>query len=240
MRKLEQRSEDRRLAMWTQGKWGGVVFVPGGLLVQGDQFKKVESDTNMDESPAEEQDVPSDTKAAEKAAKALRKVERRERREARVRKMVEGKTTKSTRAVGNRAAEVIDECAEKKQAHDDDETIATGGIILDTETAPNTDQKPKKRKYRKEKHKKRGDTASSIVKSTREDKAVVEFVQLPTPPSEGSALPVIAQTLQSRPRNGRHLLRGRNIQAKRMAFANTKMLDEVRRTPSHQILQGNR
>lgn len=228
MKKFEQRSEDRKLAMWTQGKWGGVVFVPGGLLVQGDQFKKVGSDANMFESPAEGQDVLSGTKAAEKAAKALRKAERRERREARARKKAQDKTTESKSAVGNGVVKEVNEGAERKQSSYNEKRTTTSTVVLDIESAHSTDQKPKKRKRSKEKYKRQSDTAKIMVKSAREDKAVMETVQLPTPPSEGLELPIVAQTLQSRPRNGRHLLRGRNIQAKRMAFTDSKMLDEVR------------
>ncbi len=57
----------------------------------------------------------------------------------------------------------------------------------------------------------------------------MKTIQLPTPPSEGVETPASVQATPSSSRSGRHILRGRNIQAKRMAFADTRMLDEVRK-----------
>ena len=60
---------------------------------------------------------------------------------------------------------------------------------------------------------------------------------MPTPPDEASASSTDAEDVPDiatastipRPtvRNGRQMLRGRNIAAKKMAFADAKMLDEI-------------
>jgi len=62
------------------------------------------------------------------------------------------------------------------------------------------------------------DSKSSNLKRKRSSSKIV--VPLESPKQK----PTTAATPQ---RNGRHLLRGRNIQAKRMAFADMKGLDEI-------------
>jgi len=182
LEKVEKKIENRKLAMFAQGRWGGMVFVPGGLLVQDDPKQKVEaeekreteegtllaeneSDSEMDSDLAQKQekkrkraDQTPEERAQRKAEKKERKDERRQRREAkRLKKLQKGSGT----------------------------------------STPSTD------------------TADLTETST----GASTPVQIP----EINKTPVT----QERSRNGRHLLRGRNIQAKRMAFTDSKGLDQI-------------
>lgn len=102
VKKAEKKIEHRKLAMFAQGRWGGMVFVPGGLLVQEDPKEQripepenvegdVEEDVANDKDP-EELEVLNEKKrkadetprgrAKRKAEKQQRKLARAARREA--------------------------------------------------------------------------------------------------------------------------------------------------------------
>ncbi|ERF68088.1 hypothetical protein EPUS_06899 [Endocarpon pusillum Z07020] len=226
-KKLEQNSEDRKLARWAQGRWGGVIFVPGGLLVQGDKFRKAEDDMNLLGSGFEEQVEPSDLKTR-KAAKALRKAERQKRKEAKGKR--EGKCSVSDSACKTKNDDLTDFTLENPKIKEqvDRSTNSTQEIVVaDIGKSLGTDQMQAKRKCPKEKRKRQVDEADRVMKPCQEGEMIVETVQLPTPPSEAVETPISARAAPSSSRSGRHLLRGRNIQAKRMAFADTRLLDEV-------------
>jgi Pin2-interacting protein X1 len=228
VKKLEQRTEDRKLAMWTQGKWGGVMFVPGGLLVQGDKFRKVEDDASLPGSPAGELVVKSDPEAARKEAKALQKAGRQERREAKVKKRATSDVAGSTCDTTKKMTDSFHENAEDKQRLDSNTGSAQSAVDVDTKTILTTGGKGKRKKTSSDKNKRQQITAYHTMEVVKEREIVIDTIQLPTPPSECWETRAPTPVIQSSSRNGRHLIRGRNIQAKRMAFADTKLLDEVR------------
>ena len=96
---VERKVEERKLAMFAQGKWGGMVFVSGGLLVQRDDFKvNEEVSEKQREFKAMRNDAEAISKAKgrqkgaddgsgvpeeedEAAARARRKQERAEKRQ---------------------------------------------------------------------------------------------------------------------------------------------------------------
>ncbi|KAK5075968.1 telomerase inhibitor [Lithohypha guttulata] len=100
VKEAEKKTENKKLATFAQGRWGGMVFVPGGLLVQEDprSTKADEIKGNEDESASpsdDETNLPSkhntataravessEERANRKAEKRRRKEERRIRREA--------------------------------------------------------------------------------------------------------------------------------------------------------------
>jgi Pin2-interacting protein X1 len=226
VKQLEQKSEDRKLAMWTQGKWGGVMFVPGGLLVQGDNFRKLDDERDSPQTAAARPVESPDQKAARKVAKALRKAERRERKEAKLKTSAEGNAIYA--AVGTETHDpnsTVDNVKNKRSGKNG--ATAPHMADTDTENAIRTDQKKNRREMSKKQYKGLPTAASCAVEMPEQEEVLVDAVQLPTPPSEGQGTPIIAEAVCSGSRNGRHLLRGRHIQAKRMAFADAKLLDEV-------------
>lgn len=171
LQRVEEKIENRKLAMFAQGRWGGMVFVPGGLLVQDDprrqkvEAEEKESDSEVDSDKAEKSerkrkraDETPEERAQRKAEKKGRKEERRQRREAkRLKKLQKG-----------------------------------------------------------------GGTSTPLTETT-------DLTETSTGASTPVQIPEINRTsvAQERSRNGRHLLRGRNIQAKRMAFTDSKGLDQI-------------
>jgi Pin2-interacting protein X1 len=224
---LEQRSEDRKLALWSQGRWGGIMFVPGGLLVQGDEYRSVENEASQPEVIAEESAETSYDRAIRKAAKALRKAERHARREAKWRRIAESQTADPECTVTDSEVEnLTPKDPEKKQMHDGHGGNPQPIVATDIEPALSPDPRQKRKKLAKERHGKQPELANYTANSL-EGKTVFDAVQLPTPPSESGETPLSVQPIPPSSRNGRHIIRGRNIQAKRMAFADAKMLDEV-------------
>jgi Pin2-interacting protein X1 len=196
LEKAEKKAEDRKLVMFAQGKWGGMVFVSGGLLVQRDDFKvqdeKVEEKTVKPRNDAEaiarmkrkqkssedEDAVPAEEDEA--AAKARRKQERAEKRQ----RKEERRRRKAKRSAASEGATPMDvsevDVSEKKKEMHRSKSLPTS---------------PK-------------DTSASASDTDAED---VPVTTQPRPPI----------------RNGRQMLRGKNIAAKKMAFADAKMLDEI-------------
>jgi Pin2-interacting protein X1 len=229
VKKLEQRSEDRKLARWTQGRWGGVMFVPGGVLVQGDKFKSAENDGKRPDSSAEEEEESPDLKAARNAAEVLRKAERQARKEAKLSKRAKRSIPDSVCDAENKIDDPTHKAAEYLQSVDRQKRSTHQTDNINIGSALSSNSKQKKRKTAKSKHRSQSDEGTATVQHLEAAKVIVDTVQLPTPPSDSAEMPVSTQAVQSGWHNGRHLLRGRNIQAKRMAFADAKMLDEVRR-----------
>lgn len=206
------------------------MFVPGGLLVQGDKFKRAGDDGDLPGSSAEEQEESSGLKATRKSAKTLRKAERQERKEAKLKKRAEASNPDSVCDVEGKMTDPTHKAAETMQSGERQKSSTQHTDVMHVENALSTDRKQKWRKTAKDKHKSHLDEANDTVKDFKEEKVLIDTVQLPTPPSDDLEVPIFTQAIQSSSRNGRHILRGRNIQAKRMAFADSKMLDEVRRS----------
>ena len=212
VKRLEQKSQDRKLAMWAQGRWGGVMFVPGGLLVQGDKFKKLNDKQDGRGISAEESVDTPGQRATRKAAKALRRAERRGRKEARLKTIAEGNATDAPvkSETNDSIGPTLDDIKDTRRSRDEDSTLHIGAG--DTEkNATRTDQKLKRRKISKKQHKSLLSAPPCAVEALEEEKVLFDAIQLPTPPSEGQEPPTVTQAMYPSSSNGRHLLRGRNI-----------------------------
>jgi len=183
LERVEEKIENRKLAMFAQGRWGGMVFVPGGLLVQDDPRRQtVEAEGDQENAERvglvkNESDSEADSDKAQKSEKKRKRAD--ETPEARAQRKAEKKERKEERRLRREAR-------------------------------------------RLKKLQKWGGTSTPLTETTD-----------PTDTSTGASTPVqiseISKTsvTQERSRNGRHLLRGRNIQAKRMAFTDSKGLDQI-------------
>ena len=175
LEKVEAKIENKKLVMFAQGKWGGMVFVPGGLLVQEDPTKL---------KPIKSADVEMADKAAESESEdesdAAQKPEKKRKRE------------------GETSEERADRKAEKRQ------------------------RKEEKRAKKEAKRLKKLQSMSGTDTPTT-DVEVTSGTSTPSILRSGTSTPLRTETM----RNGRHLLRGRNIQAKRAAFSDAKGLDQI-------------
>lgn len=196
LRKEEKKVEDRKLEMYARGRWGGMVFVRGGVLVgsKEDEEEKEHDDGNDQRTPSQPpQEVDSDTaveaeKRKNKQEKRQCKEERRKRREEKALRKLTKKTKQSKRTNNT----------------DDSEPNTARSTTLALHKSPLT--QPADEPV----------SSSSSASSPSPSDTETEKAKLP---------PVV--TAAPMRNNGRHLLRGRNIQAKRMAFSDTKGLDEI-------------
>lgn len=204
-----RKSENRRLAMWAQARWGGVMFVPGGTLVQGDGYKKPEEEApevaELQKAHESQSDVAgSGDKAQRKAEKKRRKEEKRRKRDA----GIHDRASSTDSTASNPKAEV---------------TKATGSLEKKGSSREKTAAKVKKKEKRKRPALPADDESSITTPSEQADNI--------SGPSTVYVLPTRAianRTTPALPRTGRHVIRGRNIKAKKMAFSDVKLLDQVR------------
>jgi hypothetical protein len=214
LEKQAQKNEDRKLAMWAQGRWGGVMFVPGGTLVQGDGFKKADEEAQEQLEPR----VASGNQGsvAELNERAQRKAEKKRRKED---KRLKRKAEPSVEAA----------------------LAASGSVNLGVEGAqrqavsPESDPNAEKTSS-KEKRKKKRERLTPPADDSGHTAATVEETQdsVITASPEGILQTVtVTRTGAALPRTGRHVIRGRNIEAKKMAFSDMKMLDQVRSPGQH-------
>ena len=202
------RNENRKLAMWAQGRWGGVMFVPGGTLVQGDGYKKPEEEApevaELPKEPESQSDMAgSDDKAQRKAEKKRRKEEKRRKRDAEL----DDRASSTESTASNPKAEM---------------TKCTGSLERKCFSGEKTTSKEKKKKKRQRPALSADDESSGTTPGEQAD-------NIPGP-STVYALPnpaIANRTTSALPRTGRHVIRGRNIEAKKMAFSDVKMLDQV-------------
>jgi Pin2-interacting protein X1 len=216
LRKEEQKAEDRKLAMWAQGKWGGMIFVPGGLLVQGEAFKK--NDDNVEASETKESSAEIGEDVDEAVEKARKKEERRrkkaEKKQQEVNDEVLGKAKRREERWRKHTKEVKAESA-------------PGGLSADLLTRKR--EQPDKSVDIQDNSEDIGESEGHSEKKRKKQKSenLLGTIQASTPLAEPSPKPVNTVSTQGIARNGRHILRGKNIQAKKMAFGDAKMLDEV-------------
>lgn len=178
LKAVEERIENKKLAMFAQGRWGGMMFVPGGVLVQDDPRKVAPKVTETQEMGAEESST--DKEEAEVVIK------------------------RSKKGDGETPEERAKRKAEKEQKKQDRKARKEAKRLkrLQNESQPTT-------------------SGSETADLTETDTKVSRPIS-----SSGPEMSVTAIT-QQRLRNGRHLLRGRNIQAKRLAFSDSKGLDQI-------------
>jgi Pin2-interacting protein X1 len=200
----ERKMENQKLEGYARGRWGGMMFVPGGVLVQGEAFKSKKEAMEAEQKREEEESASLDSAELpenadvqgdfgdEKAERRRRKDERRQRKEDRRAQ----KAAKALKAV-------------KKDEHH-----ATHNL------------KPSKRK-------------SSSNNISAPDEPTSSSSDDSPPPAESTTTPdsnrsrrrpsiTVTDTKKTEIlRNGRHILRGRNIEAKRRAFSDMKGLDAI-------------
>lgn len=205
---MEKKVEDRKLAMYAKGRWGGMVFIKGGTLVGEKTFgtsetveeQKVDSttatiDSGRDSDSAEGKEVKKDNSKEERRK---RKGERRLRREAKA---------------ARRAAKAV-----KRQAKSQSTSSNERGS--DSESADQTHSSHRSSRSHAP------DEPVSSSSSGTEEAALSKLKRKRSTSSMNSPKPA-TPTTATPARGGRHLLRGRNIQAKRMAFTDLKGLDEI-------------
>jgi Pin2-interacting protein X1 len=203
-----KKSEDRKLAMWAQGRWGGVTFVPGGTLVQGDGYNKAGEEAPevaelRQTSESQNDTAGSDDRAQRKAEKRRRKEEKRRKRDA----GLDDRTSAPESTASNPKADMAQGTGSLERAGFSGEKVAP---------------KEKKQKRRQRPALSAEDEGSITTPGEQADD--------PPGPSMVSAPPnpVLAnRTTSALPRTGRHVIRGRNIEAKKMAFSDVKLLDQV-------------
>lgn len=202
LEKEVQKNENKRLAMWAQGRWGGVMFVPGGTLVQGDGYKKAEGEQpqhlNLNKASAKQSDGTELTDRAHHMAEKKRRKEERRR--------------KSEAELGGKAASIESIALEPKV-----------GMAEVTENVHGVNS-GKKKAGSKKKNKKR---ERSTLCPDNDNSVATPGEQVESDPVAPEP-PTTSRTIPALPRTGRHVIRGKNIEAKKMAFSDVKMLDQVR------------
>jgi Pin2-interacting protein X1 len=202
LKQMEQKQEDKKLAMYARGRWGGMVFVRGDILVGSREFGTEEQKEEVKTVDTVETDAILEKKRL-KDEKRQRKEARRIRREEKATRQASRKSKKEA------MSEAVD-------SSDDDEvetTVSTTQHPLHTTNAPDepvsSSSSESNSTTKKDKHLKR--------KRLSTTEAQLKTDQMLSTPKQSSQ-PI---------RNGRQILRGRNIQAKRMALADLKGLDEI-------------
>jgi Pin2-interacting protein X1 len=215
LKEMEKRVEERKLEMFFKGRWGGMVFVRGEMLV-GSVGANDGKNRTQEESPADEDETlaisQDQTSAAEteseprrrlKEEKRLRKEERRKRKEEKALR----KAAKKVKATQQLAAE--------SDSDSTSETTTPLAIHISPVSQPPdepvssaaSDNEAERSRSRTEKKRKRLSLVSNLQASTENSR---------------SSSPSVAGM-----KNGRHLLRGRNIQAKKMMLDDAKGLDQI-------------
>lgn len=206
LKAVEEKIENKKLAMFAMGRWGGMVFVPGGVLVQEDPTKKKKAEVqsaNVSASEDEEQkeEDQSDVSGNDDndSATAQKKTSSKSRLKSKV---------------------------SKKFKHPD-------------ETPEQRTQRKAEKRARKEARllkklqKEARRTGTGTGTSTPASSTSEPTTQPSTTTNTGTSTPVstgdinITSISRATLKNGRHLLRGRNIQAKKMAFSDARGLDQI-------------
>ena len=198
---MEKKVEDRKLAMYAKGRWGGMVFIKGGTLVGEKTFGTGET--------IEEQKPDSTAATTDSEEKSNAKEEKRKRKEARRLKR-EAKAAK-------RAAKAAK--AAKRQAKS--QNTSSNEIGSDSESAEQTHSS-----HRSSRSHAPDEPVSSSSSGTEDAASSKKLKRKRSTASISSAKPATPTTVTPS-RGGRHLLRGRNIQAKRLALTDMKGLDEI-------------
>ncbi|KIW17666.1 hypothetical protein PV08_04861 [Exophiala spinifera] len=199
LKKQEQKNEDRKLAMYARGRWGGMVFVRGGILEGSIEDKATKTDTqeNSHDEPDQTQPEPM-SDADEREEKRRRKEEKKQRKEEKRKRREE------------KALRKADKKAKTREA-------VRSALPLHKSPLTQPPDEP---------------VSSSSSSSENEVDATATSTGASKPRRSGTAREDLAgskpQAAETRTiKSGRHILRGRNIQAKRMAFSNMKGLDEI-------------
>ncbi|ETN38826.1 uncharacterized protein HMPREF1541_06865 [Cyphellophora europaea CBS 101466] len=212
---VERKQEEKKLERYALGRWGGMVFVPGGVLVGGDEYsgKKQAREAEEKKRRAEEAEGSADAgeggetsedRARRRDEKKKRKEERRARREAKAARRAEKAAKKSQTTL---------------QATSADEEEASRSTSRSTSVS-------------KRRSKPAPDEPVSSASSDSEEVTAKAVKKSKKRQHSETSTPVLSDTTPApfpRPtvRSGRQILRGRNIEAKRRAFQDAKGLDGI-------------
>jgi len=196
----EQNREDRQLAMWTHSRWGGVSFVSGGRLVLGEECQVM---NGVVPGPLGTGNMSLATREDEDTSDAARREERRMRKE-------EKDKRKDAAAV---AAVLAESSEDAPRSTAREKELAKAAAERRAAHLSGEKRKKKRERIRTEAAARAEDAGIEQCSGTHAEQAAAPPVMVPKHP------PV--------PARGRHLLRGKNIQAKKMAFADTKLLDQI-------------
>lgn len=244
LKEQEKKTEDRKLEMYVRGRWGGMVFVRGGVLVGDRQEEKTackgiekQKDTEHTEDDGQKQ-AQSSVTADEKESQKRREEKRRRKEERRLRR-----EEKALRKAAKQAKQAAQESHNKEDEDSDvdaqastqavpvhayrspltqppDEPVSSASSTSEAEADSSTRKKGKRRRSSGTSHD-QTDAATQPQKSKAGDMGVVQQQQSSAKGQHAAA------KLSLNLKNGRHLLRGRNIQAKKMVFSDLKGLDEI-------------
>jgi Pin2-interacting protein X1 len=217
LKELEKKVEERKLEMFFMGRWGGMVFVRGGILVgtvgdknkEGEEKKEDEerADTYEAEVVSQAQVLDEDEERRERRRlreeKRLRKEERRKRKEEKALKEAARAKSKSR----------------EKASSDSDSPSETPATLPPKHKSPIS--QPPDEPVSSAPSDNEAEKSRLKAENKRKRKSAVSLVQSESEPSRSSSPSVTVL------KNGRHLLRGRNIQAKRMVLADAKGLDQI-------------
>jgi Pin2-interacting protein X1 len=170
--------EERKLAMFAMGKWGGMRFVRGGIL-----GGSIGQEDEVDENEGDEEERVAAGAEESKDAEEEVHEEKKRRKEAKRQRKEDKRKRKEERALKREAR-----MAKRASTSDD----------LDSLAHPR-----------------------SVKRSVPPDEAVSST------PSDEEGIVAVKLTKPMTMKNGRHLLRGRNIQAKKMVLSDMKGLDQI-------------
>ncbi|KIW94623.1 uncharacterized protein Z519_04599 [Cladophialophora bantiana CBS 173.52] len=219
LKQEEKKVEDRKLAMYAHGRWGGMIFVKGGVLVGtiGKKEEKTvqegkvkdkagnkrlpEDNTHPAESPSQGREKGMINEHEEqrrmKEEKRRRKEERRKRREEKALKKAAKRTKDDTQVLSAHKSPL---------AQPPDEPVSS--TASDDEVVKAFKQQTSEERRRQK---------SSNDNALAGDRS----------PSVSTLISASTRQSVTVMKTGRHLLRGRNIQAKKMVLADMKGLDEI-------------
>ena len=199
LEKHVEKESERKLERYATGRWGGMMFVPGGVLVQGEGFKS----------------------AQEGIEEKRRKAEQKSKDETGPEDVV------GSRSLAQPKAQAVDEKAEKKRRKEERRRRKEERRLRKAAKA-DAEEQPKLKKSRKASKSASVSAPDEATSSSDDEEA--GLVDETTEQSKGKQSPsvVVTETIKKDvPRSGRHILRGRNIDAKRKAFSDTKGLDAI-------------
>jgi Pin2-interacting protein X1 len=217
---VERKESERKLEGYARGKWG-MVFVPGGVLVRGEEYGSQKEAKDKATEPEEER--REEAGGEEGADKVKRDERRRRKEERRKRKLLEEASSTESGAV-DAAKTATDEKAEKRRRKEE--------------------RRKRKEERRAEKSSKEASSESTPVPTiaTEHEQIVPAPRAEPIPTSKStpanakpsatpntttSSIPASTSARTGSVQRGRQILRSRNIDAKRRAFADDKGLDGI-------------
>lgn len=207
---VEAKAENKKLAMFAVGRWGGMTFVPGGVLVQEDPRKQIQTQTTGEdkERNQDNQDTPEDGDAPQTSTSTSKSKSKSKSKSNKPKDLNETPEQRAHRKSEKRArkeAKLLRKLQrEARRTGTGTETLSIPSSEPTTATA----------------------TATSTEPSTTTNTGTSTPTQMQSSNSSDMNLNSIS-TSQTKLKNGRHLLRGRNIQAKKMAFSDARGLDQI-------------